>query len=108
QNNVPELYFNISLNVRIDEYTWGNLPDPAYKKMMENRINDSVKAELTEVFKKLQEAKCDPMGIGNKIRAFNHNYWKSIDEQDGWKEIYPQITANFNVKTDIVRYGEIK
>lgn len=106
-NGTPTLDFNIKIDVTMEEYTWGQLADKKYKTKIEEALASHIKNSLNEVFKKLQAANCDPLGIGDRLRAYHNSYWKSIGELDGWKKIYPNITANFNVTTNITRYGSI-
>lgn len=106
--DVPSVAFNIKLDVIMEEYRWGNITDPQYSKKLENSLNNSIKTCLEESFKKLQQAGCDALGIGDNIRAFHYDYWKSIGEQNGWNKVYPGIKAAFNVDSHIVRFGEIE
>lgn len=108
QNGIPTIHFDINVKTILDEYTWGNITEPEYEKKLENSLNTSIKSCLDGTFKKLQTAKCDAFGIGDKVRAYYYDYWMSIGELDGWKDIYTKMTANFDVKAKIVRFGEIK
>lgn len=107
-NGIPTLDFNIKIDATMEEYTWGQLADKKYKTKIEEALASHIKNSLNEVFKKLQAANCDPMGVGDRLRAYHNSYWKSIGELAGWKKIYPNITANFSVSTDIIRYGSIQ
>ncbi len=104
----PSMTFSVRLDVLMEEYKWGNLLDPGYRDKLEHSLNESIKTCLDDVFKKLQEAKCDVFGIGDKIRAQYFDYWESIGELDGWKKIYNTMKASFNVDSKIVRFGEIQ
>lgn len=108
KDGVPMVHYTIKLKAILEEYTWGNITDPEYKKKIEESLNGQIKSSLDKVFKKLQDANCDALGIGDKIRAYHNDYWISIGELDGWKEIYPKMEAGFDVETSIVRFGEIK
>jgi Ger(x)C family germination protein len=104
----PTMAFDVRLDVLMEEYKWGNLLDQGYRDKLEQSLNESIKTCLDEVFKKLQEAKCDAFGIGDKIRAQYFDYWESIGELDGWKKIFKTMKASFNVDSKIVRFGEIQ
>jgi spore germination protein len=108
QDNAPTIHFDIKPKVILDEYTWGDITDPEYQNKLEESLNTHIEKCLDNTFKKLQAAKCDAFGIGDKIRAYHYDYWMSIGELDGWKKIYVKMTATFDVKSQIVRYGEIK
>lgn len=106
--NVPSIDFSIKLNAILDEYTWGDITNNEYKSKIETALSTHIMNCLNTVFKKLQNAKCDALGIGDKIRAYHYNYWKSIGELNGWKKIFPNMTANFSITADILRSGEIE
>ncbi len=107
-DNAPTIHFDIKLRVILDEYAWGDITNPEYEKKLEDSLNACIKKCLESTFKKLQAAKCDAFGIGDKIRAYYYKYWMSIGELDGWKEIYTKMPVTFDVKSQIVRFGEIK
>lgn len=71
------------------------------------KLNEFFSKELTQdaqkVVQKLQKANCDVFGIGRRIIAFHPNYWKTMD----WKNTYPNITIQPNVKVEISRPGII-
>lgn len=108
KDGMPVVNFTINLNASLSEYTWGHTDDPEYVKKLEDSLSKSIKACLEESFKKLQVAACDAYAIGDNLRAYHNGYWNSIGQLDGWKKIYPTIKANFNVKSNLVRFGEIK
>lgn len=108
ENNVPQIDFSINLKATLDEYSWGHITDQAFESKMEQCVSASITETLNEVFEKLQDAQCDVLGIGDKIRAYHNEYWKSIGELEGWKKLYPQIKFCCNIKVDIIRYGEIR
>ena len=108
RDGIPMIHFKIKLKAILDEYTWGDITNRGYEKKLEDSLNGQIKASLDNVFKKLQNANCDALGIGDRIRAYYNAYWISIGELDGWKKIYPKMEASFDVETSIVRFGEIK
>lgn len=99
--------FDIKLGLILEEYKWNDLDMQEQKKKLEDSIAKSLTEGLNGVLGKLKAAHCDALGIGEKIRAYHNNYWKSIGEEEGWFRIYPTITAEFNVTCHIVRYGGI-
>ncbi len=108
KDGIPMIHSKIKLKVILEEYKWGDITDRQYEKKLEDSLNSQIKASSEDVFRKLQNANCDALGIGDKIRAYYNDYWISIGELDGWKKIYPKMEASFDVETSIVRYGEIK
>lgn len=53
---------------------------------------------------KLQEAKCDLLGIGRDLMAY-HQY--KMEDAEEWKEMYGQLPINVNVQEEIIHHGII-
>lgn len=82
-------------------------PDNLTSEKKSKEINQTIQEELNKIAQtamgKLQEANCDYLGIGREVKAFHHNYWKKVN----WKEVYPNISFNVTVETEIVSHGII-
>ena len=72
-----------------------------YEKMTQ----ESIRKNMEELLKNLQEEQVDPIGWGLRYRATH----KGAEEPkiDEWKRIYPDIAFKINVKTDINSTGLI-
>lgn len=108
QGNIPKIQVAVRLKLIVDEYKWDNLADKSKTTQLENAISENIKMSLESVFKKLQDANCDALGIGDRIRAKYNDYWKSIGEKQGWESIYPKVILDAKVSADIIRYGSIR
>lgn len=105
ENDVPLININLNLTALIDEYTEeDNLDKQEIKKMMEDNIANSIKAEVQKLIKYMQNIGSDPIGIGELIRSKYNKYWKSIK----WKEVYKDTVFNVDVKVNIESYGTLK
>jgi len=93
----------LELRIEIDEYTKDNLDDESHAKDLEEKITQKLNLISEQTIEKMQRANNDSLAIGQKVRAYHNETWKSID----WEETYPNITIEpeFNVK--IVRHGII-
>jgi spore germination protein len=78
--------------------------EPKVQEELEKIFATDLTSISNKVIKKLQEANCDPIGIGDMIRAKYYDYWKSID----WKEIYKEADITANVEVEVGNVGIIK
>lgn len=107
RNGMPGVKMELKLRLDLNEYTWDSLNNNWKKDELSDLMAKDIQTGMQEVFKKLAEANCDALGIGDKVRAKYNDYWKRIGGQEGWKKIYPQVFADITVKADIVRYGRL-
>lgn len=108
EGNIPVLDMEIKLLLTLDEYTWDEMGNEKKQLKMEQAVEKLVKDQITEVFNKLEEARCDALGVGDKVRAYYNRYWMQIGEEPGWKKLYPKTRLDLTVKAEIVRYGGIE
>jgi spore germination protein len=96
----------IKLNYRcnIDEFEWDDTMDEKVQKDLEKKFGEDLTSMSNDVIKKLQKANCDPIGIGDMIRAKYYDYWKSID----WKEMYQEAEIKVSAKVEVGNVGIIK
>lgn len=104
EEGMPVVDIRLRFRCNLDEYIWDKTIDPKIQKDMEKAMGEYFTTKCNEIIKKLQEANCDPIGIGDIIRANYYDYWKSID----WKEIYPNIDIKASVDVEIGNVGIIK
>jgi Ger(x)C family germination protein len=104
EEGTPIVEIDVKYTCNMDEYKWDKTMDPKVQKDMEQKISKHLTAMSNNVVKKLQEANCDPIGIGDMIRAKYSEYWKSID----WKEMYKKADISVKVHAEIKNVGIIK
>ncbi|QGS68429.1 Ger(x)C family spore germination protein [Oceanobacillus sp. 143] len=78
------------------------LNDPKSLSLLEKEIEKRIKNIANESFAKLQKMDADTFGYG-KIYRMHQKDGKLTDEE--WREKYPTIKVDFNVKTTITRHG---
>jgi spore germination protein len=100
----PIVNIDIKYKCNIDEYEWDDTMDPKVQEDLEKTFGANLTSMSNDIIKKLQVANCDPIGIGDMIRAKYYDYWKSID----WKEMYPKADIKVTTKIDIGNVGIIK
>lgn len=100
----PIVTINIKYKCNIDEFEWDDTMDPKVQKDLEKTFGADLTSMSNDVIKKLQDAKCDPIGIGDMIRARYYDYWKSID----WEEMYPLAEIKVKAEVEIGNVGIIK
>jgi spore germination protein len=104
EDGIPVVDIKVKYNCNIDEYKWDKTMDPNIQKNMEKAIADYFTEINNKVIKKLQEANCDPIGIGDTIRAKYNEYWKTYD----WKKVYPEAQISSSAEVEILTVGIIK
>lgn len=104
EHNNPVVEIDVHYRCNLDEYEWDNTTEKSTQEDLEKKMSESLIRQSNEVIKKLQAANCDPIGIGDMIRAKYYDYYKSID----WKQMYPEIAININASIDIENVGIIK
>ena len=103
EEGTPIVEINVKYRCSLDEYKWDKTIDPKVQEDLEKKIGEQFTRISNNVIKKLQEANCDPIGIGDLIRAKYYDYWQSID----WKEVYQEAEIKANVEMEIGNVGII-
>ncbi|MDF2592139.1 MAG: gerAC1 [Clostridia bacterium] len=104
EEGIPSVEINMKYKCNIDEFEWDDTMDPKVQTDLEKTFGDNLTTMSNEIIKKLQTVNCDPIGIGDMIRAKYYDYWKSID----WKEMYPKADIKVSTKVEIGNVGIIK
>lgn len=100
----PMIEIDIQYRCNLDEFKWDKTIDDKIQKDLKKKVSEQLTVMSNIVMKKLQEANCDPIGLGDMIRAKYYDYWKSID----WKEVYPEADIKVSVEMEIGNVGIIK
>lgn len=94
---------DVTLKIEIDEFASDHLYDEHKVKALSKEIEGQLTDLADETLAKMQEAKNDSLGIGEKLRAFHHDTWKKID----WKKEYPDMPIKTTFNVDIIKRGII-
>jgi hypothetical protein len=95
---------NVMYRCNIDEYQWDKTTEKSVQEKLEKKMGEILTRQSNEVIKKLQQAICDPIGIGDMVRAKYCDYFKSID----WKKNYLDLDIRVTATIDIDNVGVIK
>lgn len=90
----------LKLEFILSEFPDDNLDDTNTRLELEKFLEDEIEKDMKEVIKKLQEAKCDAIGIGRQVRAF-HPKWFNED----WGEHFSTLDISPKVDVEIVKTG---
>jgi spore germination protein len=103
EEGIPIIEINMKYKCNIDEFEWDDTMDAKVQKDLEKKFGEQLGSMSEDVMKKLQEANCDPIGIGDLVRAKHYDYWKSID----WTEMYQAANIKVNVEAEVGNVGVI-
>ncbi|MGE7835102.1 Ger(x)C family spore germination protein [Viridibacillus arvi] len=91
------------LKVNIEEFPPDHLHDSEKRIKLEKFLSKKVQKDIEKLLHKLQDAKSDPLGIGQDIRAFHPKLW-----DDNWGEKFAELTLKPDIKVSIVRTGVLR
>ena len=80
-----------------------NLEDRNIQKRLEHEFGKKIKQWYESLLKDLQDMNSDPLGYGDIYRQ-NIREKKVTDKE--WRELYPDIKVNYNIKVNITGHGE--
>lgn len=104
EEGIPIVKISMHYRCNIDEFEWDDTMESKVQEELEKKFSEYLTNMHNDVIKNLQEANCDPIGIGDMIRAKYNDYWLSID----WNEIYQKADIKADVKVEIGNVGIIK
>lgn len=91
---------NIKIDALLSEFPKGNLKKKETRIDLQNFLSKKVEEDMNEVMGKLQEAKCDAIGIGRIVRAYHPHLF----EKD-WNDQFAQLNISVKVDVEIVKTG---
>lgn len=90
----------LKLEFILSEFPDDNLDETNKRIELEKFLEDEIEKDMKEVIKKLQEAKCDAIGIGRHVRAFHPKWFK-----EDWNEHFSTLDISPKVDVEIVKTG---
>lgn len=69
---------------------------------LESHIEATLERRCTEVYQKLLDAGCDPLGITAKVRAYENDFYQSHDAD----ELYRNATVTVEVQNTLTNQGD--
>jgi spore germination protein len=101
---IPKINIHFDMTGIIDETDLNyRLDETQEKKELEDKISILIEKDCMKLIKYLQEIRSDPIGFGEMIRATHNEYFKSVV----WKNIYPEVQFNVDVKVNFEYYGAL-
>lgn len=101
ENGKPLISIYLLYDGYVGEYPWDELNKGPVKEQVETFLSKNLKKECKKTIALLQEAGCDPIGIGDMVRAKYNNYFNSVV----WKDVYKNAAINVDTTVKISRYG---
>jgi Ger(x)C family germination protein len=97
---------SLRTKIRLDliEFPDDKLANPERVKEIETLYERELTKQMSQVFKQLQKAKCDALGIARHIQAFYSSEWKQMD----WEKDYAQVQFEPHVDVEITGTGIIE
>ncbi len=72
-----------------------------HTRELESKLAETLERMAADTIRLLQEANCDAIGIGRKLKALDYAAWRQLD----WAEAYPQERIRTEVKAKLIRHG---
>lgn len=91
------------IEVAVSEFPQDHLNDDQVRKELEEFLIEKLEKEMKEMMTKLQEAKCDAIGIGRHVRAFHPELFEK-----NWSEHFSTLDINIKVNVEIMKTGILK
>jgi len=100
--NISEDKIEIPLKLEfiLSEFPKDNLDKKNKRLELEKFLQDEIEKDMKGVIKKLQEAKCDAIGLGRHVRAFHPRWFK-----EDWNEHFSTLDISPKVDVEIVKTG---
>lgn len=95
-----EIEINLNIDFMVSEFPQDNLAKASHRKELEKFLTEKIEHDMNEVLKKLQEAKCDALGLGRSVRAF-HPQWFKKD----WNEHFSNLDISAKLNIEIAKTG---
>lgn len=96
------LEMSLNLFVIIREYPdWLHLHNEKDIHLLERTIEKKIKSEINSLIKTFKENGVDPLGLGDRMRAYNRHW----DEKTFYKEEYKKLQVKIDVKTTVIQAG---
>ncbi|MFC3038803.1 Ger(x)C family spore germination protein [Virgibacillus xinjiangensis] len=97
---------NVKVQFRLDEFSEVIVvEDEKVAELFEKEIAKKMEEEYGSLLRKLQDMQSDPFGFGKYYRLQKKNGEMTSDE---WRELYPDISVDFNVDAELIHYGTIQ
>lgn len=90
-----------TLRVDVQEFSRDHLNNKQTRNDIEKFLSKKIEEDAQKLLELLQESKSDPMGLGQRVRAFHPDVW----EKGKWKETYSTLKLEPSIKVIVERTG---
>lgn len=98
---------DVSMDFNLVDYHDGDNPlDNDFCNSIEEQINEQIKNNIADSIKYMQSVKSDAVDFGDKFYHSNPYKWQGI--KDDWRNLFPQVSFNVNVDSNIKSTYEFK
>lgn len=100
--NISENKIEIALKLEfmLSEFPPDHINKASLRKELEKFLTEKIEEDMNEVIKKLQEAKCDAIGLGRNVRAFHPKFFKK-----DWNGHFSTMDISAKLSVEIVKTG---
>ncbi|WP_394136627.1 Ger(x)C family spore germination protein [Cytobacillus oceanisediminis] len=96
---LPIVDIDIHLKIHVFELGKpGSILKPDYINRMEKELSKHLEEKSLKTIETLQKGNCDLLGIGQHLKAFHPDIWKSLD----WSKDYPELPIKPNIDVQIL------
>lgn len=103
ENEPPTIRMNINLRGFIEESI--RELDNAKLKKYDEIVNKKIKEDTLALLKRFQKEEVDPLGFGLRYKATRLH---TRDTYEEWRKLYPEVTFDIHVNTEIKSTGTIE
>jgi len=100
-NRKIKVKLNLNLKVRAIEYPKDHLDEEQNLNSLDVRISEELTRKAETITQKMQQANHDGFGVGQRIRAYYPNTWKTLH----WADDYAKVEFIPEVKVRIISHG---
>lgn len=88
------------IDVAIVEFPQDNLKSKKKRDKIDQFLTEQITKDMEAVIKKLQDAKCDAIGLGQITRAYHTKYY-----EENWHEKFSTMNITTEIKLNVVETG---
>ncbi|MBP1963086.1 Ger(x)C family spore germination protein [Paenibacillus aceris] len=96
---------DLKWKVSIVEYPKSHLDDKDVVAQLNQFLSKEMNLLINETIKKMQDARCDGLGIGRKLRAYHPDIWKQ--QKEDWGSNYQKVHFVPKIQVEITKKGII-
>lgn len=96
-----DVYIRMKLRVSVNEYARDDFENEKNVRRLERQLGEGLEKQAQETLQKLQQARCDYLGIGRHLIAFYPEVWK----KKKWSRDYGKVHFHPQIEVEILDSG---